>query len=122
MLFVCASHIESEEVGVDIGYFRGLHAGVTEKFTRLCQEWEEKSNKLEQEYTSDDNTNTEDINIEDGKFYRLLLVCVCVCVCVCMCVLIVYLYPCSSWSDSNNSLPSSTIDAKEAEAVHWSCR
>ena len=35
---------------------------------RLCQEWEEKSNKLEQEHTSDDGTFAEDVNVEDGKF------------------------------------------------------
>ena len=60
-------HVGSEE-GVDIDYFRGLHAQVTEKFMRLCQEWEEKSNKLEQEHTSDDGTFAEDVNVEDGKF------------------------------------------------------
>jgi hypothetical protein len=59
-------YVGSEE-GVDIGYFRGLHDQVTEKFMRLCQEWEEKSNKLDQEYTSGDGTFAEDINVEDGK-------------------------------------------------------
>lgn len=51
--------------GVDIAYFRGLHSGVTEKFTQLCQEWEAKSNKLEQEYTNDNGMDS--INVEDGK-------------------------------------------------------
>ena len=50
-----------------ISYFRGLHAGVTERFTRLCQEWEEKSNALEQEYGSDNATDGEGIAIEDGR-------------------------------------------------------
>ena len=39
---------------------------MTERFTRLCQEWEEKSNTLEQEYGSDDGTDGEGIAIEDG--------------------------------------------------------
>ena len=71
-------HVGSEEE-VDIDYFRGLHAQVTEKFMRLCQEWEEKSNKLEQEHTSDDGTFAEDINVEDGKLviHNIMLVQMC---------------------------------------------
>ena len=34
---------------------------VTERFTQLCLEWEEKSNKLEE------STDREDINLEDGR-------------------------------------------------------
>lgn len=51
---------------VDIAYFCGLHTKVTENLTQLCCEWEEKSNKLEQEYGSDSNSE-EGINMEDGR-------------------------------------------------------
>lgn len=54
------------EGAVDFAYFRGLHAGVTEKFTRLCCEWEEKSNKFEEEVNSEGN-GREDVNVEDGR-------------------------------------------------------
>ena len=71
LIILCTSHVESE--GVDIGYFQGLHTQVTEKFMHLCQEWEQKSNKLEEESTGDNSTFAEDVNVEDGKFTRLCI-------------------------------------------------
>ena len=105
-------HVGSEE-GVDIDYFQGLHARVTEKFMQLCQEWEKKSNKLEQEHTSGDGTFAEDINVEDGKFKSCLLVQVC--------SFLPYVRYCSSRSNSNDSLPSSASDEKEVEAIPQPC-
>lgn len=54
------------EDGVDFAYFCGLHANVTDKFTQMCHEWEEKSNKLEEDLKNDDGS-FEGVKIEDGK-------------------------------------------------------
>lgn len=55
-----------DEKGIDFGYFNGLCTEVTEDFTKLCHEWDDKSNKLEEEY-SNDQSGSEDINVEDGE-------------------------------------------------------
>ena len=55
-----------DDKGIDFGYFMGLYTKVTEDLTKLCHEWEEKSNKVEEEYSSD-QSGGEDINIEDGR-------------------------------------------------------
>lgn len=51
---------------IDFSYFHGLCDNVTAKFQQLCSEWEEKSNKLEEEHTDGE----EDINMEDGNDYH----------------------------------------------------
>ena len=59
-----------DEKGIDFRYFNGLYTKVIEDFTKLCHEWDDKSNKLEEEYSSDQNGG-EDINIEDGRQNRV---------------------------------------------------
>ena len=58
------------EDAVDFAYFRGLHTEVTEKFTQLCQEWEEKSNMFEEGY-GNGGTAEEEINVEDGRWMKM---------------------------------------------------
>lgn len=61
----CPRYLGNMET-IDFEHFHGLYAKVTEDFTKLCHEWEEKSNKLEEEYSSN-QSDEDDIKIEDGR-------------------------------------------------------
>ncbi len=66
---------EEEEGGINFRYLYGLHSGVTEKLTSICELWDDKLSNLEAEVVNGNSAITEDGTcIQYWDIYRIVCI------------------------------------------------